>query len=153
MKTWCAYRRASLGVKLGEKNLPVCTGPLVNFSLVKSHLLESWRASFSTCLTNENLVCLHTGGSRRLARREKLAKENLPVCTGPLVKFSFVKFHFLESWRTSFSATERQHANSQYNGLPVQWAVRYNVLPVVLNYLRLHFTFLIKVLRYIRLPI
>ena len=67
--------------KLVKANLPVCTGPLVKFSLVKSHWLESWRASFSTSLTSENLVCVNTGESRRQARREKLVKENLPVCT------------------------------------------------------------------------
>ena len=80
----------------------MCTGPLVKFSLVKSHLLESWRASLSTSLTSENLVCVHTGESRRQARRQKLVKENLPVCTGPLVKFSLVKSHLLKSWRASF---------------------------------------------------
>ena len=74
-------------------------------SFVKSHLLESWRASYSTSLTNKNLVCLHTGESRRQARREKLATENLSVCTGPLVKFPLVKSHLLESWRASFSTS------------------------------------------------
>ena len=73
------YIRASFlwQVFLFGENVPVCTGPLVKFSLVESHLLESWRASFSTCLTNENLVCVHTGESRRQVRREKLVKENL----------------------------------------------------------------------------
>ena len=61
----------------------MCTGPLLKFSFVKSHLLESWCANFSISLTSENLVCVHTGESRSSqARREKLVKENLPVCTG-----------------------------------------------------------------------
>ena len=47
-----------------------------------SLLLESWRASFSTSLTSENLVCVHTGESRRQARREK----NLSRKTCPCVR-------------------------------------------------------------------
>ena len=63
---------------------------LVKFSLVKSHLLESWRASFSTSLTSENSVCVHTGEPRRQTRREKL-NENLPVCTGLKTTSSYFK--------------------------------------------------------------
>ena len=67
-------------VFLIKENLPVygATGQifacLVKFTLVKSHSLESLPASFVTSLTNENLACVHTGESRREARREKLAR-------------------------------------------------------------------------------
>ena len=39
-------------VFLVKENSLVCTVPLIKFSLVKSHLLGSWRASFSTSLTS-----------------------------------------------------------------------------------------------------
>ena len=77
-QTRSVYKGRCPQVFLVKENLSVCTGPLVKFSLVKSHLLESWRASFLTSLTSENLVCVHTSESRR----EELVKENLPVHTG-----------------------------------------------------------------------
>ena len=52
-------------------------------------LLDKFFLSRKTCpcvrghvASFENSVCVHTGKSRRQARREKLVKENLPVCTG-----------------------------------------------------------------------
>ena len=65
---------------LVKENLPLCRGPLVKLSLVESHLMESWRASFST-KSEGKLMCVHTGESRCQARRE-LVKDNLPGCTG-----------------------------------------------------------------------
>ena len=70
------------------------TGPLVKFSLVKSHLWESWRARFRTSLTSENLVCVHTGESRRQARRENSSKKTCPCVRGHLSSFRLSRLIF-----------------------------------------------------------
>ena len=59
-----------------RKTCPCVRGHLSSFRL--SSLTVGKLAYFSTSLTSKNLVCVHTGESRR----EKLVKENLPVCTG-----------------------------------------------------------------------
>ena len=62
------------------------TGPLFKFSHVRSHLLESWCASFPTSLMSEDLVCVRTAESRFQVRREKRIKKNLPDVRGLRIK-------------------------------------------------------------------
>ena len=58
----------------------MCTGPLVKFTLVNSHLVESWRANFSRSLTSGNLVCVFA------SLGVKLGDKNLSRKTCPCVR-------------------------------------------------------------------
>ena len=89
------------------------------FSLVKSHLLESWRASFPTSLTSANLVCVHTDESRRQALRGKNCRRKLARVYGALYWKNLWsarwRFPYARGWHVfllelSLSASKREHS-------------------------------------------